>query len=144
MSPPIASLLVTGGWRFLAASYESALERLGAPASARRMAEPNQALVLGIGGRSGRGGSRGFPVRNAIELRTWDLRQHKTTTDDWMAAFRRAVELRTRGLKHKVFIGLSSGYDSGAIMLAMLQRRAPFLALAIRGREVRCRPGPCA
>ena len=101
------------------------------------MAEPNQALVLGIGGRGGRGGGRSFPVRNTIELRTWDLRQHKTTTDDWAAAFRRAVELRTRGLKHKVFIGLSSGYDSGAIMLSMLQRRVPFLVLAIRGREVR-------
>ena len=117
------------GWRFLAASYESALIRLGAPAEARRMAEPNQALVLGFS-RLGR-----VSLRKTVELRLWDLRQYKNSTADWVSAFRRAVGMRTRGVKHRLFIGLSSGYDSGAIMLALKLQRMPVLAYAIRGVE---------
>ena len=39
-------------------------------------------------------------------------------------------------VKHRVFIGLSSGYDSGAIMLALRELRTPFLAYNVRAEEV--------
>ena len=45
----------------------------------------------------------------------FDLNQHKTNFDDWNKAFENAIIKRTKGLKHKVFIGLSGGYDSGLI-----------------------------
>mmetsp|Transcript_32586 Transcript_32586/g.112716 ORF Transcript_32586/g.112716 Transcript_32586/m.112716 type:complete len:364 (+) Transcript_32586:648-1739(+) len=92
------------------------------------MAEPNTCLVFDM--------ARGFAVRATIPVHTWDLRQHKNHTRDWTAAFRRAVRMRTANTRHAWFIGLSSGCDSGALMLALLEQRAPFFALSIRGREV--------
>ncbi|KAJ1450044.1 nucleophile aminohydrolase [Pelagophyceae sp. CCMP2097] len=71
-----------GEARFAVASYESALAGLGAPTAARRMAEPNRALVLDV--------KRGFSVRASAPVHTWDLRQHKNHTRDWATAFRRA------------------------------------------------------
>lgn len=90
------------------------------------MAEPNEALVLRIGA---------FDVLHRFPLMRWDLNQHKESTDDWAAAFREAVRVRTDRLKHKVFIGLSHGYDSGAIALALKQLKVPFLAFTVRGNE---------
>jgi len=128
-----ASWVDHGAPRFLAASYESALTSLGAPRHARRMAEPNQAVVLSFG--PGRDHARSFRATHRFPLVTWDLRQHKDTTDDFISALRRAVAVRTRETKHRAFIGLSSGYDSGAIMLALHLQEAPFLACGVRGHE---------
>lgn len=43
----------------------------------------------------------------------FDFTQHKDTYDDWLYAFTEAVELRA---EDGCIIGLSSGYDSGALM----------------------------
>ena len=45
----------------------------------------------------------------------FDLNQYKNNFDDWNIAFENSIRKRTNGLKHKVFIGLSGGYDSGLI-----------------------------
>jgi asparagine synthetase B (glutamine-hydrolysing) len=123
-----AAWRVNSKLRFVAASYESVLRGLGAPSVTQRMALQNEALVLDLDQ------PQAEPITR-IQLITWDLRQHKNHTRDWQAAFARAVHLRTERLKHRVFIGLSSGYDTGAIMLALKQRRQPFLAYAIRAHE---------
>eukprot|EP00966_Prymnesium_polylepis_P154045 3557268-Prymnesium_polylepis.1 len=47
-----AQWVAAGRLRWAAASYESVLSRLGAPAESRRMAEPNEAVILRIGTRS--------------------------------------------------------------------------------------------
>lgn len=133
-------------YRFVAASYESVLKRLGAPASSRRMADPNEALILRLPGHQPPAGLRvrpdtgddaldGLELIERLPLVRWDLRQHKTHTRDWATAFRAAVATRTANLKHRVFIGLSSGYDSGAIMLALKQQGKPFLAYSVAGTE---------
>ena len=54
----------------------------------------------------------------------FDTRQFKTSTEDWQSAFRRAVWKRIATSNHPVFVGLSSGYDSGALHLA-LESQAP-------------------
>ena len=95
----------TGEKRLLIASYESALKGLGAPDGSRHLARPNEVLRLSFGA----GGSREFSRSGAWPLVTWNLTQHKNHTRDWAAAFERAVASRTRGLKHRAFIGLSSG-----------------------------------
>lgn len=114
--------------RFLAlASYESALAGLGAPASARRMAAPNRVVVFESSGS--------FAELETFEAHRWDLHQFKNDTSDWRAAFSRAVRRRTQHTKHAWFVGLSSGYDSGALMAALLEQKSQFLAFSIRGRE---------
>ena len=65
----------------------------------------------------------------------FDLTQHKKTYDDWIAAFTRSISKRTRNLREKVYIGLSSGYDSGAIACELIQQDIPFKSYSIRGKE---------
>src|SRR3989344_7984402 len=66
------------------------------------------------------------------EIHKWDLAQHKDNYDDWIKAFEAAVAKRaTNGC----FIGLSSGYDSGAIACELLKQNVDFKAYAIKARE---------
>ncbi len=65
----------------------------------------------------------------------FSLEQNKGTLDDFFAAFESAVEKRTRDLREKVFIGLSSGHDSGALALAMTRLGVYFEAYSINGEE---------
>jgi len=67
----------------------------------------------------------------------FDLRQHKQTSDDWIEAFQRAVAKRTRGLLWPAFVGLSSGYDSGAIHLALILANVSHQTFTIMGYEDR-------
>lgn len=62
----------------------------------------------------------------------WDWRQHVRTYDHCIAAFERAVAKR---YKPTCFIGLSSGYDSGAIACAL--RGKQFKAYAVLASESR-------
>lgn len=62
----------------------------------------------------------------------WDLRQYKTNYDDWIKAFERAVAKRATP---NCFIGLSSGYDSGAIACELLKMGVSFKAYIIEARE---------
>ncbi len=58
--------------------------------------------------------------------------QHKTTFDDWISAFDLAIRKRA---KDGCFIGLSSGYDSGAIACELSKQNIKFKAYSIRGSE---------
>lgn len=63
----------------------------------------------------------------------WDFgNQHKDDYDDWIVAFERAIAKRA---KNDCFIGLSSGYDSGAIACEMLKQHINFKAYSFRGNE---------
>lgn len=67
--------------------------------------------------------------KNVVE---WDFRQYKTTYDDWLEAFRQSIRKRA---KDNCFIGLSSGYDSGAIMCEMMEQDIDFKGYIFRGSE---------
>jgi asparagine synthetase B (glutamine-hydrolysing) len=58
--------------------------------------------------------------------------QHKTTFDDWIFAFKNAVAKRA---EDGCFMGLSSGYDSGAMACEMLKQGINFKAYAIFNNE---------
>ncbi|HUV81579.1 MAG TPA: hypothetical protein VMW53_00675 [archaeon] len=45
----------------------------------------------------------------------FDIKQKKDTYDDWIKAFKNSIRKRTRDVGRGMFMGLSSGYDSGAI-----------------------------
>ena len=56
----------------------------------------------------------------SFKIKEFDLNQHKTSYDDWIKAFDNAVKKRAcQSGNKKMFIGMSSGYDSGAIACAL-------------------------
>lgn len=61
--------------------------------------------------------------------------QHKTDLNDWLTAFEESIEKRTRNMREKIFLGLSSGYDSGAICCELLKQNKPFKVYSILGTE---------
>ncbi len=58
--------------------------------------------------------------------------QYKEHFDDWIAAFELSVKVRA---SQPVFIGLSSGYDSGAIHCALMRQNLKHKCYSIRGSE---------
>ncbi len=66
------------------------------------------------------------------EIYSWDLNQHKENYDDWISAFRSAIKKRAID---GCFIGLSSGYDSGAIACELLNQNINFKAYIIEAKE---------
>lgn len=67
-------------------------------------------------------------------IHEWDLNQYKQNYDDWIAAFEKAVKKR---VINGCFTGLSSGYDTGAIVCALIKQGVDFKAFMIEGREDR-------
>jgi len=59
-------------------------------------------------------------------------KQHKDTYDDWLKAFSEAIRKRCKG---KCFIGVSSGYDSGAISYEMTKQGVDFKAYSLMANE---------
>lgn len=62
----------------------------------------------------------------------WDWNQYKDTYDDWIKAFEKAIKKRA---KDGCFIGLSSGYDSGAISNELLKQKVDFKAFSVFNNE---------
>jgi asparagine synthetase B (glutamine-hydrolysing) len=65
----------------------------------------------------------------------YELNQHKTTFNDWTISFEESIAKRTQGVRENIFIGLSSGYDSGAICCELLKTGTKFKAYSVRGSE---------
>lgn len=65
----------------------------------------------------------------------FDLYQHKKSYDDWFIAFEAAVKKRCTHFDRGFFMGLSSGYDSGAIACAMAKYNINFTAYSIIAKE---------
>lgn len=74
-------------------------------------------------------------LKHVYELHKFDLNQHKTSPADWFTAFSRSIKKRTDGVTKKMFIGLSSGYDSGAIACELAKQKVPFSPFTIVGSE---------
>lgn len=65
----------------------------------------------------------------------WDLEQYKPHFDDWCQAFEQSIRKRTSGLREKLFLGLSSGYDSGAIACELNKQKIPYIPITLTGKE---------
>ena len=131
---------------FGVSSYKSGLLRAGHPERSITQLRPNSAYVYHYNSVAKATSSTGyglptqFTLGNFTEvahssLVKWDLRQHKTSGDDWEKAFEAAVQVRTAGAFRGVFLPLSSGYDSGAIHLAMVRLGVPHATYSIIGAE---------
>lgn len=66
------------------------------------------------------------------EIYQWDLKQYKDSYNDWIRAFEKAVKKRA---VQGCFLGLSSGYDSGAIACELIKQQWDFKAYIIENRE---------
>jgi asparagine synthase (glutamine-hydrolysing) len=62
----------------------------------------------------------------------WNWVQYKNNYDDWIEKFKEAVKKRA---SKDCFIGLSSGYDSGAIADALNRRRVSYKAYIVENNE---------
>jgi len=74
-------------------------------------------------------------LRQGINVYDWDLTQNVKTYDKWIEAFEAAIAKRTKDVADQLFIGLSSGYDSGAIACELQKQNVPFDAYTLRANE---------
>ena len=65
----------------------------------------------------------------------FDITQRKNTYDDWIEAFSKSITKRTMNTNYKIFIGMSSGFDSGAIACELSKQGSAFKAYSIMNNE---------
>ena len=70
-----------------------------------------------------------------LENHIFDIRQHKSSYDDWIQAFERSIQKRTENTRASMFVGMSSGYDSGAIACELHRQNINFKAYSIDNNE---------
>lgn len=106
-------------------SYSEPLKRIGHNSVSKMTA--NTTLVVDL---------NTYKIINKFENFTFDIsNQHKMNFDDWITAFEQSIRKRVNGTREKVFIGLSSGYDSGAICSELLNQDHKFKSYVVRGHE---------
>jgi len=66
---------------------------------------------------------------------SYNLDQKKNSYDDWIEAFSNSITKRTRNTRYKTFIGMSSGFDSGAIACELSKQKFPYKAYSIMNNE---------
>ena len=107
---------------FGCSTYSTPLNMLGY--NNIQKAKPNTAMVFQLSDAT---------LLNEFTIYDFNLNQHKTSFDDWNQAFKESIEKRTSNSSQNIFIGLSSGYDSGAICCELLKNKTPFKAYSVLG-----------
>jgi asparagine synthase (glutamine-hydrolysing) len=112
------------GSQFGVASYASALKGIGFTSITRL--PPNQLLVIDLD-------------TNRIQMRSsiydFSTAQYKRDFDDWIIAFQNAISKRTYNCREGIFIGLSSGYDSGAISAELNKQCIDYKSYSVMRNE---------
>lgn len=104
-------------------TYKTPLEKLGfKPISA----EPNTTYIICLKTKK---------IINKKNIYDFDLTQHKNSYDDWIISFENSIKKRISNTNKKLFIGLSSGYDSGLIYNELLKNKINFHAFSLIGTE---------
>jgi len=111
------------GKNFAVGSYESQVAGLGLRAQKQ---ESNTTNVYSL---------KYLTLLNSYKNREFDLNQHNTSFDGWLLAFEASIKKRTRNTEQGMFVGLSSGYDSGAIACELEKQKVPFKAYSITNNE---------
>jgi asparagine synthase (glutamine-hydrolysing) len=111
-----------------AATYRSPLQRLGF--SRIQKVAANTSILMDL---------ESFEIKKQKTVFDFDIsNQEKMHFDDWNRAFAGAIHKRAvMNVREKIFIGLSSGYDSGAIACELSRQKVPFKAYSVLGREDR-------
>ncbi len=107
------------------ASYKSGLDRLGFWKS--KQLEANKVLAFRLGTYE--------KVGESVAME-FNLNQYKETYDDWIRAFQEAVRKRAfHSTEQRIFLGLSAGYDSGALACELTAQKVDFKAYTVMATE---------
>jgi len=106
------------------ATYESCLTRLGFRSPTKIPANEIRVYSLDT-----------YALLETRPVYAFDLTQYKTDCSDWVRAFESSIRKRTENIRERVFIGLSSGYDSGAISCELNKQHVPYTAFSVVGQE---------
>lgn len=69
-------------------------------------------------------------------VKEFSLKQHKNTYDDWITAYENSIKKRAaEHVSKKIFIGMSSGYDSGSIACELNKQNVKFKMYSVTGNE---------
>ena len=74
-------------------------------------------------------------IKSVAPVYTWDLVQHKQHLNHWTAAFSQSISKRVTKTRENIFIGLSSGYDSGAIACELDLQKIEYSSITVVGKE---------
>ena len=105
-------------------TYKTPLEKLGYKNIIKT--KPNNTYIISL---------ENFSIIEEYQIYEFNLNQHKTTYDDWISSFQNSIKKRIEGVDKKIFIGLSSGYDSGIIFSELLNNQIDFYSFSLRGTE---------
>ena len=111
---------------FAVASYESQVKGIGLPSPVKLYANKTRVYDL-----------KTLELLNEFDNASFDLSQHKDSFEDWISAFKNSIRKRTSNTEAGIFLGLSSGYDSGAIACELTNQGTPFKSYTIIGPENR-------
>lgn len=112
------------GNKIAVASYESAIKSLGFAKGIKL--DANTILVLNLKTKE---------FVNKLTTYEFILDQFNNSFDGWIRAFEESIRKRTMNVREKVFIGLSSGYDSGAIACELNRQNVEYKAYSVVGNE---------
>lgn len=128
--PFLTKPLHLGQWEqgpgFAAATCASSLKAIGC--SRVEMAEPNASYSVRFNGDRPQ-------IQKQLGVFAFSLDQHKDNYDDWNRAFLAAVGKRALHGAHRPMVFLSSGYDSGAICLALNMQNIEYDTFSIVAGE---------
>lgn len=105
-------------------SYSDSLVKLGHTNVVKM--EPNTTLIVDLESKE---------ILEERKVHEFDLTQYKDNCGDWIKAFETSIRKRTQGVREQIFIGLSGGYDSGAICCELLNQKVPFKTYTVMGTE---------
>ena len=112
------------GSNFAVGSYESQVKGINLPNP--RKLYGNKTKVYDL---------KSLKLKRELDNVTFDLEQKKDSFSDWISAFKNSIKKRTSNTKAGIFLGLSSGYDSGAIACELINQGVPFKSYTIIGPE---------
>ena len=103
-------------------TYRTPLDKMGYTTIS---VEPNSIYEITLTGK----------ILSKKTIYEFDLNQHKKDYNDWITAFSEAIKKRITNTNKNVFIGLSSGYDSGIIYNELLKNEKNFYTFSLTGTE---------
>lgn len=110
--------------KFCVGSYNSQLQGLGFINGRKLKSNTTQVYNL-----------KTLRLEREIVNTKFDINQHKNDFNGWLEAFSTSIKKRTMNTNKGMFVGMSSGYDSGAIACELEKQRANFKAYSIINNE---------